>query len=339
MKKPLAIDEAERERVRAALERYKSDHGGIGNPELQARMVAFLVCEDSDVPLSTLQRFMKGTHRTSDEMIRRYQNFLNEAAASPPYETMGEAIVSFYSNTLKANQYAQLKGIIPSRFARRYRVYAKGIRKYLDPEKPVPYKGVPVFDPPLAPAFHIPYSWLETTPLAGTPFLRVIERVVNETRNPLVTEIEENLGTVVQAVFEGVLGFASERQIFVATLRGAHPLRFFPRLYLLYNARSADPDKAVIDGAASLSAKIAPSAIRWKPSRSDSFLSSTATGTRHRPACDEARALRRENLRLWGMVDVFVKAGRAGGIPNGLGSCSRFGRLCTYTMCPHCLRA
>lgn len=63
----------------------------------------------------------------------------------------------------------------------------------------------PVFDTPLVPAFHIPYSWLETAPLAGTPFLRVIERVVNETRSPLVTEIEENVGTVVQAVFEGVL--------------------------------------------------------------------------------------------------------------------------------------
>lgn len=249
MKKPLTIDEAERARVRAALERYKSEHGGIGNPELQARMVTFLECDDSEVPLSTLQRFMRGTHRTSDEMIQRYQNFLNEAASSPPYETMGEAIVAFYSNALKANQYAQLKGIIPGRFARRYRVYAKGTRQYLDPEKPVPYKGFPVFDTPLTPPFHIPYSWLETAPLAGTPFLRVIERVVNETRNPLVTEIEENVGTVVQAVFEGVLGFASERQISVATLRGAHPLRYFPRLYLLYNADGENPDKAVIDGA------------------------------------------------------------------------------------------
>lgn len=249
MRKPLAIDESERARVRAALERYKSEHGGIGNPELQARMVTFLECDDSEVPLSTLQRFMRGTHRTSDEMIQRYQKFLSEASTSPPYETMGEAIVAFYSNALKANEYAQLKGIIPTYFARRYRVYAKGTRQYLDPEKPVPYKGFPVYDTPLTPAFHIPYSWLETTPLAGTPFLRVIERVVNPTREPLVTLIEDDLGTIEQGAFEGVLGFADERQIFVATLRGAHPLKFFPRLYLLYNADSTNPGKAVIDGA------------------------------------------------------------------------------------------
>ena len=246
MRKPPAIDETERARVGAALERYKSEHGGIGNPELQARMVTFLECEDGDVPLSTLQRFLRGTHRTSDVMIQRYQKFLSEAATAPPYETMGEAIVAFYSDALKANEYVHYKELMPGRFARRYRIYSQGTREYVDPEKKGTYRNFPVIDRPFSPAFHIPYSWLEITPLAGTPFLRLIERVVNPLRSPVISPHGER-GDV-QATYEGVLGFAKETQITVATLRSTYP-PFFPRFYLFYNFDTVNADKALIDGA------------------------------------------------------------------------------------------
>lgn len=86
------VDKEERERVRSGLKRYKELHGGIGDPELQQRMMFALGCGESSVPLSTLQRFVRGSHRTDDTAVRRYAKFL--AIVAPPglAEEVGAAI-------------------------------------------------------------------------------------------------------------------------------------------------------------------------------------------------------------------------------------------------------
>jgi hypothetical protein len=86
------VDKAERERVRHGLKEYKELHGGIGDPELQQRIMYSLGCSDSAVPLSTLQRFIKGSHRTDDLMVRRYAKFLSIVAPPGLADEVGAAI-------------------------------------------------------------------------------------------------------------------------------------------------------------------------------------------------------------------------------------------------------
>ena len=76
------VDKEERERIRNGFKRYKEQHGGIGDPELHQRIMFTLGLLDAQVPLSTLQRFVRGTHRTDDIMVRRYAKFLSIVA--PP---------------------------------------------------------------------------------------------------------------------------------------------------------------------------------------------------------------------------------------------------------------
>lgn len=76
-----------------------------------------------------------------------------------------------------------------------------------------------------------------------------LARQIRVPANRITQIINGQRGITGDSALRLVLGFADERQIFVATLRGAHPLRYFPRLYLLYNADGTNPDKAVIDGA------------------------------------------------------------------------------------------
>lgn len=78
------VDDAERERVREGLTRYKEQHGGIGDPELQQRIMLALGLGKAALPLSTLQRFLRGKHRTGDVAVRRYKNFLEQVAPAHP---------------------------------------------------------------------------------------------------------------------------------------------------------------------------------------------------------------------------------------------------------------
>lgn len=87
------VDDEERERLRAAFKRYKKQHGRIGDPALLERIKYKLPHYEGS--LSTLQRFMRGRHRTDDYDVRRYREFLQQVAPPPVGDKLGEALAKF----------------------------------------------------------------------------------------------------------------------------------------------------------------------------------------------------------------------------------------------------
>jgi hypothetical protein len=86
------VDEPERERIRHALKRYKELHGGIGDPLLCERIEE---ATKLPVKLSTLQRFLKGRHRTDDIAVHRLRKFLTMVAPPPSEDELGRALGNF----------------------------------------------------------------------------------------------------------------------------------------------------------------------------------------------------------------------------------------------------
>jgi hypothetical protein len=81
MAKLPVIDEKERHRIRLKLQAYQDRHGKIGAPDLCHRMQYMLDGRDRTyIDLRSLQRFLTGTHRTSDEKVIRYRRFLDLVA-------------------------------------------------------------------------------------------------------------------------------------------------------------------------------------------------------------------------------------------------------------------
>jgi hypothetical protein len=253
--KPNVFDEAEREQIRGALKRYKAANR-IGDPGLQQNMLAAFSMapdfvkkvESGFVPLKTLQRFLKGAHRTEDAMILRYRKFLELVRTPPPYEIMGEAIVVFYANAPTGEDRSAFNETVARSFARIYRCYTRGERRYLEGAGSLDYPDFPIpADDPYAPPFHIPYSLLQVEPLAGTPFLKVSERVVNPNRDDLITEIETQPGAG-GTLYEGVLAITDTPQVYVITLRAVDTFTFYPRFYLLYGVDHRNAAASVLEG-------------------------------------------------------------------------------------------
>jgi hypothetical protein len=116
------VDKGERERVRSGLKRYKEMHGGIGDPELQQRIMFALGCRESAVPLSTLQRFIRGTHRTDDAMVRRYRMFLSKVAPPAASDELGAALAKFLMPALEEHGWQ-------AKFAGEYRTYVEAAKQ------------------------------------------------------------------------------------------------------------------------------------------------------------------------------------------------------------------
>jgi len=90
----VGINEAERGRIRTALKAYKAAHGGIGDPVLRKHIEKTL---GLPIDLSTLQRFLRGKHRTDDIAVNRYRSFLRKVAPPPAEDTLGQALREFIS--------------------------------------------------------------------------------------------------------------------------------------------------------------------------------------------------------------------------------------------------
>lgn len=236
MAKLPVLGDHERDRVREALKRYKHAQGNIGDPELHQRMMHVLKCLDEHLPLSTLQRFLKGTHRTADRMVLKYKAFLDQVPQVSTYEKMGEALVSFFAHEGFLNVLQKPDPEIASRFVRRYRVYLRGQRQYLEGTEPIEHPDFPIIDDPWSYGpYEIHYAILELRPVPDSPFLRVIERVYNPERSPLLTEIGV-LRRDPQELFEGVATLGSHESITVVALRSLGGLKVLePRFYMLEN--------------------------------------------------------------------------------------------------------
>ena len=251
MAKLPVVDATEREEIRAALKRYKSAHGDIGDPELHQRMMRALGCLDSELPLATLQRFLRGKHRTEDRMVRKYMEFLRRAAPPPPYATMGNAVVSFFTTAPTADKPSGFDERIAKRFAKRYYCFLRGELEHLDGAEPSHYPGFPVpesdsFSPP----YEIPYSIIHIEPLAGTNFLRVLERVVNPSGDPVITDIDAEVRSG-DTLYEGVLAFSYTPDVYLVVLRGDSGFAagaLYPRMYMLHGSKSEQHALVALDG-------------------------------------------------------------------------------------------
>jgi hypothetical protein len=90
MQPPMADDDTLRGQVRQALRRYMEE-SRIGTPTLQVRVIEADKPRHREIPLSTLQRFLTGSHRTSDHHVSLCHDFVKEL----PYYGEGKDIALF----------------------------------------------------------------------------------------------------------------------------------------------------------------------------------------------------------------------------------------------------
>lgn len=92
------VDDKERERIREALKQYKSSHGNIGDSKLYERM--YYVLDPQHLVYlsqSTMQRFIRGTGRTTDEAVWALKKFVERVMPAGP---SGELAKSFAEELL-----------------------------------------------------------------------------------------------------------------------------------------------------------------------------------------------------------------------------------------------
>jgi len=89
-REPIHLDDAERDRIRRTLRRYMIEHH-IGTPTLQGQIIDADEPRHREIPLSTLQRFLTGSHRTSDHHVLLCHDFVKEL----PYYGEGKDIAFF----------------------------------------------------------------------------------------------------------------------------------------------------------------------------------------------------------------------------------------------------
>ena len=100
---PVHFDETARTVIRDTLNRYRKDHG-IGAPRLRERIMKSDPL-GRELPISTLQRFLRGTHRTGDMYLGMIEAFLTSEEAElkadgfapelSSYEGFGAALAAF----------------------------------------------------------------------------------------------------------------------------------------------------------------------------------------------------------------------------------------------------
>jgi hypothetical protein len=107
MQEQVGISEAERARIRSALKHYKATHGGIGDLLLGKHIAKTI---GLPIDLSTLQRFLRGKHRTDDVAVTRYRSFLRKVAPPAGEDMLGQALREFLSLTDGAKPLRGLAG-------------------------------------------------------------------------------------------------------------------------------------------------------------------------------------------------------------------------------------
>lgn len=90
------FDEATRERIRRKLLTYMKG-GGIGAPRL-AIMIKKSTPRGPEIPIKTLQRFLKGKIRTNDMYVGFFQDFVAGLPDPDPIGELGRAMAAFHSS-------------------------------------------------------------------------------------------------------------------------------------------------------------------------------------------------------------------------------------------------
>jgi len=247
MKKIVEVTEFDRAWIRKGLQRFMESYD-MGVPKLHEHMMRQLDLLDADLDFKTLQRFLKGT-RTDDLTVRKYEKFLNIVSPPPPNELMGDAIHKFFAD-MPAGKKERISAEreTAASFAPLYRCYLRG--EYANEEGkigervtknhawPKPERGVG------DPAFEIPYSFVFTEPIKDTPYVRVKERVVNETlqRNYMdaiyMTTGNPDRWPEGKSEFEGVMTISERMPLYIAMLR-QEPIHF-PKVYLFHHVHEKE---------------------------------------------------------------------------------------------------
>jgi hypothetical protein len=121
------FDQQERARVRGALRRYMAEHR-IGAPTLQARIIEADAPRHREIPLSTLQRFLTGSHHTHDHHVALCHAF---ASALPYYgegrdvAQLGATLAGFLQEPTDGDSRADLIAKLGTQFAGRYETRIK----------------------------------------------------------------------------------------------------------------------------------------------------------------------------------------------------------------------
>ena len=89
-------DLAQRERIRETLLAYVKEHK-IGVPRLAAR-IKETVHRNPEIPVKTLQRFMKGEVRTTDMHVGFLAQFAEKVSRVDATPRLGAALDAFYSS-------------------------------------------------------------------------------------------------------------------------------------------------------------------------------------------------------------------------------------------------
>jgi hypothetical protein len=92
--------QAEREHVRQALRRYMRENA-IGTPKLRARIIDADQPRHREIPLSTLQRFLTGSHQTSEHHVALCHQFVKELpyfSEAHDIARFGTSLLTFLSN-------------------------------------------------------------------------------------------------------------------------------------------------------------------------------------------------------------------------------------------------
>ena len=103
-----AFDKQEREAIQRALRRYMDEHR-IGTPTLQLRIMEADEPHRRELPLSTLQRFITGSHRTSDAYVGMCRRFLESVGERFDAPRFGSALAAFLGDLPSGEEGADLE--------------------------------------------------------------------------------------------------------------------------------------------------------------------------------------------------------------------------------------
>ncbi len=213
------FDETEREGIRRALRGYMSDHR-IGVPTLNERIEKADAPLHREMPLSTLQRFLRGKHRTSDFYVEMCAAFLRKMDLPIAPHAFGVSLASFYS--VPTGEAAEPMAMSIDGLAGNYRVYLMAAQT----ESPLPVR----------PQSKTPSSWMTLSGLPGRGFLIAEEDIRVDPSDPKNKR---------RLAYEGVALWRGDT--LYAMLRSA--LTRHPRTYSL-RPRQHDPrvEKFILEG-------------------------------------------------------------------------------------------
>lgn len=133
-----AYDLKERARIQQALRRYMEAHR-IGTPTLQLRIME-ADARGRELPLSTLQRFVTGSHRTSDAYVDMCRRFLESLGAQDEAAEF-DGLHGFFGRAAAPDQQTEVVAFLEERVAGEYesrtRPSTQGGQMPCPPESPL----------------------------------------------------------------------------------------------------------------------------------------------------------------------------------------------------------